>query len=426
MIKIEYELQNVRLKMLGEREWIARCCSLAQTERDILRQLANSFDRLGDCLTREERDQLAGSSAVFKPADRSFIQQFHQTSTLITNIRPHDRGFKTRLDKLEKEIMDLRVSSAADLEKANVNLRRIQDDIEKRERRFTALQTPAIRPKPRQPVQFESPISEFQTYLARNGGRTGGWDTASHTEFLRQLQKHGESDLPSFLPNIPRESVLAHIEWYNEFERLKQRMKAALNEMREETKRNKENQIAEAEPQSPKVDPEVVKQRIQERERMRLQREQDAAKAAAEHKKAQEKAKRQKFAQLKHELMRRQADKPSPIKEVPVAEVKPEPRRVVVKQEDLDRIRRRENAAQERKNAIKQAQEAAQREREEKVRKIAEKEARKFRHAKRDPERLMQPTAAMRARKEAKDTEPKGPVNSVFMIPHRATPAWML
>ena len=409
MIKIEYELQNVRLKMLGEREWIARCCSLAQTERDILRQLANSFDRLGDCLTRDERDQLSGSSAVFKPADRSFIQQFHQTSTMITNIRPHDRGFKTRLDKLEKEIMDLRVSSAADLEKANVNLRRIQDDIEKRERRFTALQTPAIRPKPRQPVQFESPISEFQTYLARNGGRTGGWDTASHTEFLRQLQKHGESDL-----------------WYNEFERLKQRMKAALNEMREETKRNKENQIAEAEPQSPKVDPEVVKQRIQERERMRLQREQDAAKAAAEHKKAQEKAKRQKFAQLKHELMRRQADKPSPIKEVPVAEVKPEPRRVVVKQEDLDRIRRRENAAQERKNAIKQAQEAAQREREEKVRKIAEKEARKFRHAKRDPERLMQPTAAMRARKEAKDTEPKGPVNSVFMIPHRATPAWML
>jgi hypothetical protein len=89
-------------------------------------------------------------------------------------------------------------------------------------------------------------------------------------------------------------------------------------------------------------------------------------------------------------------------------------------------MKKRDEAVLEKKNAVKQAQEEQRIKREETEKKLADQNAKKFRHAKRDPERLMLPTAAVRARKEAEDADPKGPVNSVFMIPHRATPAWML
>ncbi|KAK8891967.1 hypothetical protein M9Y10_029189 [Tritrichomonas musculus] len=413
--------------MITEREWIARCCSLAQTEHDILRQLQNSFNRCGDSLSREERDLLNTFTSVFKPTDRSFLQQFHSETTGITNIRPHDRGFKQRLDHLEKDIIALRVSSAAELEKANGDIRKIIDDIDKREKRIVDLQTPAIRPK-QTDIEFDSPVSEFQTFLAKNGGRTGGWDTESHAEFLRQLQRHGELDLPSHLPNIPEESVLAHLEWNKKFIELKQRMKAAINEMKEQNKKGRQN-IEEEAPKSPKVDPEAVKLRLQERERMRQQRAKQAADEREKARIANEEIKKKKFQQLKQELMRKSNRKPSPIVETDVDNnkvvMRQDPRKQKFKSSDWEKIRKRDAEAEEKKLAIKQLQEEQRIAREEKERKLAEANAKKFRHAKRDPERLMKPTAAVLARKNADDDEPKGPVNSIFAIPHRAVPAWM-
>ena len=413
--------------MIGEREWIARCCSLAQTEHDILRQLQNSFNRCGDSLNREERDMLNSFTNVFKPTDRSFVQQFHSETVGITNIRPHDRGFKQRLDKLEKDIIALRVSSAAELEKANGNIKKIMDDIDKREKRIIDLQTPAIRPK-QIDIEFDSPVSEFQTFLAKNGGRTGGWDPESHAEFLRQLQRHGEVDLPSHLPNIPEDSVLAHIEWNNKYNELRQRMKAAINEMKEQNKKNYQIVDEEDVAKSPKIDPELVKLRLQERERMKQQRAKQAADEREKARLANEEMKKKKFQQLKQELMRKSNRKPSPIVETdPNANMimKQDQRKQKFKSSDWERIRKRDAEAEEKKLAIKQMQEEQRIAREEKERKLAEANAKKYKHAKRDPERLMKPTAAVLARKNADDNEPKGPVNSIFAIPHRAVPAWM-
>ena len=410
--------------MISEREWIARCCSLAQTEHDIIRQLQNSFVRCGDTLTREERDLLNSFNQVFKPTDKSFVQQFHAESVEISNIRPQDKGFKARLDRLEKDIISLRVSSAAEMEKINGSIRKVIDDIDKREKRIVDLQTPAIRPKQQEDVVFDSPVSEFQNFLAKNGGRTGGWDPESHAEFLRQLQRHGEKDLPAHLPNIPEESVRAHIEWNKKFLELKQMMKAAINEIRENNRKAK--QVVDSDDHKPpKVDPEIVRLRLQERERVKQEKVQKAAEEAEKAKKADIDYRRKKFNQLKQELMRKSSMKPSPIKEVKDPKEKPDLRRQKFSADDWEKIRKRDAAQEDKRLAIKQAQESARIAREERERKLAEKNAKKYRNAKRDPERLMKPTAAMLARKNAEDNEPKGPVNSVFAIPHRAVPAWM-
>jgi hypothetical protein len=408
--------------MHGEREWIARCCSLAQTDRDLLRQLSNAFDRAAEFLSREDREALAPAQrSVFQPSDRSFVQQFHQASHQIATIRPTERGFKSRLDRLEKDITTLRVASAADLERYNLGIHRIADDIDRREKRFAALETPALRPHPKPTVEFESPISEFEHFLSRNGGRTGGWDPQSHAEFLRALERYGEDGVLGNLLNVPEEAVQAHIEWHRQFMVLKQRMKAAVNEMRQKKVQAEE---AVRDPGSPDVDPAAVIERLQERERARQQRQAEAQEREEANRKAGEDLRRQKFAQLRQDLMRRKVEKPPPIEETQTEKVSG--RKSAIRPEEWERMKKRDEAVIERKNAVKLAQEAQMQARESRQKRLAEQNAKKFRHAKRDPERLMQPTAAILARQKADDDEPKGPVNSVFMIPHRATPAWMV
>jgi hypothetical protein len=408
--------------MHGEREWIARCCSLAQTERDLLRQLSNAFDRAAEFLSREDREALAPSQrSVFQPSDRSFVQQFHQASHQIATIRPTERGFKSRLDRLEKDITTLRVASAADLERHNLRIHRIADDIDRREKRLAALETPALRPHPKPPVEFESPISEFEHFLSRNGGRTGGWDPQSHAEFLRALERYGENGIAGNLPNVPEEAVEAHVEWHRQFAALKQRMKVAVNEMRQ--KRVQADEAPE-DPGAPKVDSAAVVERLQERQRAKQQHLVDAREREEANRKADEDRRRQKFEQLRQDLMCRKVSKPAPIEETAPENVAA--RKPAIRPEDWERIKKRDEAVVERKNAVKVAQEAQMQARESRQKRLAEQNAKQFRHAKRDPERLMQPTAAVLARQKADDDEPKGPVNSVFMIPHRAIPAWML
>jgi hypothetical protein len=157
---------------------------------------------------------------------------------------------------------------------------------------------------------------------------------------------------------------------------------------------------------------------------LRQQQRQQAEEAAEEARKAQELLRKQKFARLQEELSKRKIEAPTRIVEAPIEEV--DVRRSQFTAEDWERIKRRDDAVLEKKTAVKQAQEEQRLKREEIQRKLADQNAKKFKHAKRDPERLMLATAAVRARKEAEDNEPKGPVNSVFMIPHRGTPAWMV
>lgn len=405
--------------MITEREWVARCCNLYQNERDSIQQLLSSFERISDSFSREDHDRMVTISKVLKPLP-SFQGVFSSISSQVSSLRPKDRGFKSRLEKLENEITALRVQSVADEEKLSGNIKRLQEDISLREKRQFARQTPAIRPVI-QDIQFESPISEFQEYVAKNGGFTGGWDSESHAEFVRLYSRHGsQENFVDFMPNTPPEAIRAHIEWYEKFLQLKQRMKAVLQEQREKSRQAANSKS----PSSPKVDPEIVKQRIAERIRLKEEKQRQEAEMEEKRRAAILDKRRQKFQELKSKLETRPKAKPKPI-----SEQKPDPRRSrksgAFRQEDWERIQQRDQEVLMRKQQILQQQEEMRLEREEKERKLAEINARKYRHIQRDPERLMKPTAAILAKKRTDDNEPKGPVNSVFEIPHRAVPVWM-
>ena len=86
--------------------------------------------------------------------------------------------------------------------------------------------------------------------------------------------------------------------------------------------------------------------------------------------------------------MRKSNRKPSPIVETDAnvnVMSKQDQRKQKFKSADWERIRKRDAEAEEKKLAIKQMQEEQRIAREEKERKLAEANAKKFRHAKRDP-----------------------------------------
>ena len=410
--------------MISEREWIVRLGNLLQNEKEIAKQLQNICNRLSSKLTKEEGDLLTSASKALDQSNPLFLQTYTGLEQQIINIRPLERGFKLRLDHLEKDITSIRVQSAADLERINGNIKKIHDAIITREKRSNDLQTPAISgayPKNQNPPVFDSPIQEFQEYISKNGGFTGGWDSESHAAFIRAYNRHEGEDLSEYLPNIPSESVEAHTTWYKNFLTLKQRMKLALQQQREENRKKEDSA-----PSSPKVDPEFVKKRIQERLELKQKQQQDAALLEQQQKEADEREKKERYEKVKKELLSRQKKPfvPKPI--IDKTETTDKSKSQVYNKEDWERIKKREKEVLEKKAAAVQKKQDAWYAHQELERKLAEKNAQKYKNIKRDPERLMKPTAAMLAKKKTDENESKGPVNSVFEIPHRAVPQWLL
>ena len=89
--------------MSSEKEWIARCLNLAQTERDSMKAVNIAFDRTSDLLNREERERLNACFKNFVTKDTQFYRQFDEITNRISSLRPHERTFKDKLNRLEKE-----------------------------------------------------------------------------------------------------------------------------------------------------------------------------------------------------------------------------------------------------------------------------------------------------------------------------------
>ncbi|KAJ3333781.1 hypothetical protein HDU76_003595 [Blyttiomyces sp. JEL0837] len=77
-------------------------------------------------------------------------------------------------------------------------------------------------------------VVEFQEYLVRHGGYSGGWDDLSHSAFLRLRNKYGPSN-PQFLsacgsgiPGIGVDEARSHEAWYSKFIVLLEAKKAAI------------------------------------------------------------------------------------------------------------------------------------------------------------------------------------------------------
>lgn len=409
--------------MISDREWIARLSNLLHNNRDISNQLKNVYTRYAAKLTKEEADILSNCSKNITEPNPQFLQVYNGLKQQILKIRPHDRGFKLRLDSLEKDITAIRVQNAADLERINGRIKKLNDAIISREKRSSDIQTPAISGNSNRdtiPV-FDSPIQEFQEYISKNGGFTGGWDSESHANFIRVYNRfHGE-DLSKYLDNIPAEAVDAHTIWYKKFLALRERMKIALNQQREENRK-----IEDSAPSSPRVDPEIVKKRIQDRKQQKEKQVQKQVEIQKQQKEAEEAARKERYEQLKKEYL----SKPprSPPKKIVEVQIDPAAQRAksqAIKKEDWERFKNRDKEILEKKAAATKKQQEAWIAHQENERRLAEENAKNYRNIKRDPERLMKPTAAVLARKNAEDNDQKGPVNSIFEIPHRATPAWL-
>lgn len=405
-------------KSADERTWNVLYSNLIQSEKDIMKQLNNSIESSINLLSRADFNTLNGFLKYFDYHNSNIYEIFENNIKKIENLEPKHRTFREKLQTLENDITNLRTSSAQELEIIDGNIRKINDQIDATERRESELQTPAVRPLPSEQV-FESPIAEFQSYLLHYGGNTGGWDAASHTQFLNKYQMYGADDIEQHLPNISSDSVRAHVEWYEQYLILKDKMKAAIKEIKEQKMKNSE---IKSEIERPKVNQDEVKRNLEMRDKLKKQRQEEMIHAKEQQRLAEEEFKKKRYQEIIKNI---KVNKPKPIVETPI-EVIEQSYKPKFSQADWERLRQMNQAQIDKINEQKRKNELIAQQKAEKEMKIAKQTAKKFAHCKRDKERLLKPTSAMVAKQRKPDDEKTGgPVNSVFDIPRLGTPAWM-
>lgn len=87
-------------------------------------------------------------------------------------------------------------------------------------------------------------IKDFNKFLEETGGHCGGWKEGDHLFYLKIIAKHKLEEtadiINDHLPDISKEEVLEHDQWYKKYVELKAKYKSAINDWR--SKQNQQNQ----------------------------------------------------------------------------------------------------------------------------------------------------------------------------------------
>lgn len=291
-----------------------------------------------------------------------------------------------------------------------------------------------------------SDVQVFRNFLIQYGGRSGGWKTNDHTQFMKILNKYkgelerAKNEIHSLFPDKSENDIISHYRWYKKYKVLKRNHLKALENWKikqkdeiEEIKDMDETVLEEKKPtQKNNYAREEEKARIRSwKERKQLEEEEMRKTKEKEKMDEQErcrfelKQKRQMLARLLKENQERQVAPPA--EEVhPPAQVEdrrrprttPTERMRHFQQQDREHIARLLELRNRRKSPAKDKEQETQW------------------HGKisvsreRDPSRVFQTTKSTRARSrpcvEDLDNFPKAfqPVPNIRKVPKLKIPEW--
>ena len=310
----------------------------------------------------------------------------------------------------------------------------------------TATQPPILHPRQEgtHASSLHPAVLAFDGFVERTGGHRGGWDEYDHQTFLRIRTRYG--DKPGFIraaaSELPTRSVgeiEEHDQWYQEYAKLNEAKKTAINEWRRQRKDPNKGDVPSQNDPTLNVEEEV---QMHKAELLAREREERLAQLAAW--KAQQQLKKEDEDKLKQEQELQRLREIEKAKE----------RQAAVKEKALEYVAKKVHE----KHALKLLEEAKQNE-ERARRKEATKEAKKFRQrdtraiserqqkqkllelkamekerrleklkeevkitVERDPTRLLKLTAGWEERKKA--GVGSGMAGAVLAMPKRAVPSW--
>lgn len=354
-------------------------------------------------------EEIEGAITAFKEKQRETYEELLQEERIVT----------LEINALEKKLDNWSSSQPTSIQPTHP--------------RQTAAQVTSLHPA----------VLAFDAFVERTGGHRGGWDDYDHQTFVRVRTRHSDKvgfieAAVSELPTRSRDEIEAHEQWVQEYTKLNEAKKAAINEWKQQKKdsNNKGDEMG------PGLNVEEV--HSQRAEILAKEREDRLAQLAVW--KVQQQAKREEAEKLKQEQELER------LKEIEKARE----RQAAVKAKAQQYIARKVQEKQ-----VLELQEEA-RQNEERARRMeATKEAKKFRErdtktiskkqqrqkfleleamekerrlqklkeevkitAERDPTRLLKLTAGWEERKKAGVGSGIAAGAAVLAMPRRAIPSW--
>ncbi|XP_013410258.1 coiled-coil domain-containing protein 112-like [Lingula anatina] len=381
---------------------------------------------------------------------RSMVKKFHHELQDVKPTPEFVEKLKIIMEDIEKTISAFKEEQRIHYEELMREEKATTQEIQALEKRFEAwsqagpvnLDTPrSARPKPlasARDVTKDLPpeVAAFERFLQQTGGHRGGWDEYDHQTFMKFRNKHKGKplfirELYPALPTKTEQQVREHENWYQEYSSLNEKKKDAIQSWRIKKEHEKKEVLAQAEEESEseedermlKLQEKIEKEkedrfkklnawkvqkeleRVQEEERKLRE---DLSKKAEEdrEKERQEKLRAmvQEYKQQKNEV-----DDFLKLEEMAEREAEAEAKRKQLAKE-LPRLKQRNQKFLEEKLAREKAKEEADKKKKERLERI--KSQVKV-DVKRDPSRLLKPTAGWMEREKNKGPNGGGQVLSM-------------
>ena len=287
-------------------------------------------------------------------------------------------------------------------------------------------------------------VAAFERFVAQNGGVRGGWDDYDHGTFLKYRNRHKGKpsfirELIAFLPGKTEEDIRHHELWYQQYLDLNDEKKEAIQKWKEKKEVEKETLMAQAGKSDSDSDDGLKKERLEkimEQERQERKAQLNKWKVEKELERAEkeerilreeiEKARKEEADRKQHEAQRakveefrRQKEEEKQQREyMKQIQAEMEYEKRVQATQEVHKYQERDLAQVKKKVAKTKAKQDAEKERKERIQTVLK--AQNDGHIRRDPSRLLKPTAGWIERQ--KDTSKSS--GQIYHMQHRAVPTW--
>lgn len=352
-------------------------------------------------------EEIEGAITAFKEKQRETYEELLQEERIVT----------LEINALEKKLDNWSSSQPTSMQPTHP--------------RQTAAQVSSLHPA----------VLAFDAFVERTGGHRGGWDDYDHQTFVRVRTRHGDKAgfieaAVSELPTRSRGEIEAHEQWYQEYTKLNEAKKAAINEWKQQKKDSNKG-----DERDPGLD--VEEAHSQRAEMLTKEREERLAQLTAW--KAQQQAKREEEEKLKQEEELERLKEIEKARERQAA-VKAKAQQYVAKKvQEKQALELQEEARQDEERARRmEATKEVKKFRERDTKSISKKQQRQKRleleamekerrlqklkeevkiTVERDPTRLLKLTAVWEERKKA-GVGSGIAAGTVLAMPRRAIPSW--
>jgi len=381
------------------------------------------------------------------------VNKFQREKDSIQKCAQYLEKLKTSMEDIESHIMQFKEKQRLTYEEICFEEKELSEELQNYDKKFDQWSKHSYQNKILQSKceinkekydNMPKEVADFEMFLSKTGGYQGGWDDIDHQIFLKYRRQYQNDDklllqAVNEIPTKSYEEIKHHICWYKEFVELKEGKREAIRIWKHSKENERQGLLTNAEEdllnnksmikRREKLNEKDREKRFKQLQQWKLSKENEKQvhmnvdEEEKEKRKLKEIIEERKKCELKlkvEEYKQRKQEEELILQQA--MEEQSKRSKVYIPQEELARIKERN----EKLIAVKKEQALAKQfEQEEKERRLEKLKQNVVVKVRRDPARLYKLTEGLKHRKDQSDTSVGNSVGThTRLLPHKAIPSW--